>query len=90
MTGILGYNAKTDRFGMLVMDLWKIDGFHCGNTLEVWNYDSEEWIEDRIEYDLERKEWYLVFSQLSGDELEGLKIQVAFAPEVKKQEITKK
>lgn len=76
MTGILGYNTQNDRFGLLVMDLWEIDGFHCGDTLKVWNSDTEEWIDDRIEFNGERKEWYLVFSRLSDDELEGLKVKI--------------
>ncbi|MBQ1388000.1 MAG: DUF5348 domain-containing protein [Clostridia bacterium] len=76
MTGILGYNVKNDRFGLLVMDLWKIDGFHCGDTFEVWIYDTEEWKEDRLEFDWVRNEWYLVNLGLSGDYLCGLKIRV--------------
>ena len=31
--GILGYNYKNDRYGLLVTDLWEIDGFSCGNRL---------------------------------------------------------
>ena len=33
--GRLGYNRKNDRYGLLVTDLWEIDGFSCGNRLQV-------------------------------------------------------
>ncbi|MBP7188027.1 MAG: DUF5348 domain-containing protein [Ruminococcus sp.] len=71
-TGILGYNSSNDRYGLLVMDLWEIDGFHCGETLEVWNYDKEQWIPTRIE--MNRNGWYLV--GYDADCLEGLKVRV--------------
>lgn len=38
--GILGYNEENDRYGLLVMDLWKVKGFHCGETLEVWDNEN--------------------------------------------------
>lgn len=88
ITGILAYNPSNERFGMLVMDLWKIDGFHCGDCFEVWNSEEEKWIPDRIEkghflkydpYYNKRKIyeiWYLVKTRLSGENLEGLRIRV--------------
>lgn len=33
--GRLGYNSKTNRYGLLQSDLWEIDGFHCGDVLEL-------------------------------------------------------
>lgn len=33
--GRLSYNRKNDRYGLLVTDLWEIDGFSCGNRLQV-------------------------------------------------------
>lgn len=74
MTGIMGYNRKTNRFGLLVMDLWEIAGFHCGDTIDVWNYDTREWIPTRIE--MHDGIWYLVGTNLKGEALEGQKVRV--------------
>lgn len=73
-TGILSYNSSNDRYGLLVMDLWEIDGFHCGECLDVWDYDKEQWIPTRIE--MNRDGWYLVDTPYSGTALEGLKVRV--------------
>lgn len=71
--GFLGYNYDTDRFGVLdVMDLWLDDGLHCGEVFEV--LINDEWVSDRLE--LSGSEWYLVYSKLKGDELEGLKVKI--------------
>lgn len=77
MTGIMGFNSKNDRYGLLVMDLWWIDGFHCGDALEVWDSEKEQWIATRIEMQSKRNDgWYLVGTPYSGAALEGLKIRV--------------
>lgn len=34
ITGKLGYNPKTKRYGLLVTDLWEHTGLHCGEKLE--------------------------------------------------------
>ena len=47
--GILGYNHKNDRYGLLVTDLWEIDGFSCGNRLQV--EIAGEWIDTHMEMD---------------------------------------
>lgn len=47
--GILGYNYKNDRYGLLVTDLWEIDGFSCGNRLQV--EIAGEWIDTHMEMD---------------------------------------
>lgn len=73
ITGILGYNYDEERMGILSFDLWVKDGLHCGETFEV--LVNDEWVADRIEYSSSSKEWYLVYSKLSGAELEGLKIR---------------
>lgn len=71
-TGWLGYNHDNDRIGILNnMDLWEDDGLHCGETLEV--FINDKWVADRLE--LYRGQWYLVYSKLKGDELEGLKVR---------------
>lgn len=72
ITGILGYNSSNDRYGLLVMDLWEIDGFHCGECFDVWDYDKEQWIPTRIE--MNHIGWYLV--GYDADCLEGLKVRV--------------
>ena len=74
-TGRLGYNSDNGRYGVLVMDLWLIEGFHCGDTLEVWDSDSEQWIPTRMEMRW-KNEWYLVGTKYSGKALEGLKVRV--------------
>lgn len=74
MTGIMGYNRKANRFGLLVMDLWEITGFHCGDAIDIWDYDTREWIPTRIEKDTD---WYLVgIIGMRGAKLEGLKVRV--------------
>ncbi len=74
-TGILSYNSSNDRYGVLVMDLWYNDGLHCGESLDVWDYDKEQWIPTRIEMRW-KNEWYLVDTPYSGTALEGLKVRV--------------
>ena len=82
--GILGYNSQNDRYGLLVMDLWEIEGFHCGQTLEVWDSDKEQWIPTRMEmhyqapsFPKKRNDgWYLVSTEYSGTALEGLTVRV--------------
>lgn len=71
-TGRLGYNYNNDRMGILDrMDLWADDGLHCGECFEV--FLNGEWVADRLE--LSKGQWYLVYSKLSGDQLEGLKVR---------------
>lgn len=75
ITGLLGYNSRNDRYGLLVMNLWEIEGFHCGDTLEVWDSESDQWIPTRIEMRW-KNEWYLVGTEYSGTALEGLKVRI--------------
>ena len=82
--GRMGYNSQNDRYGLLVMDLWEIEGFHCGDSLEVWDSDTEQWIPTRMEmhwqapsFPPKRNDgWYPVGTPYSGTALEGLKIRV--------------
>lgn len=71
ITGRLGYNPENDRYGLLVSDLWKIKGFHCGERLEV--LIDDEWIETRIEMN---NEWYLSGTDLAGEDIEYLKARI--------------
>lgn len=71
-TGKLSYNYENERYGILDrMDLWLDSGLHCGECFEV--FINGEWVADRIE--LSKGEWYLVYSKLCGDELEGIKVR---------------
>ncbi|ACD22236.1 hypothetical protein FDE76_12340 [Clostridium botulinum] len=71
-TGILGYNYNNERYSILnAMDLWEDSGLHCGEVLEV--FIDGKWIADRIE--IGKGEWYLIYSKLHGEQLEGLRIR---------------
>lgn len=82
--GILSYNSQNDRYGLLVMDLWEIEGFHCGQTLKVWDSDKERWIPTRMEMHYQAPSfpktrndgWYLVDTPYSDTALEGLTVRV--------------
>lgn len=70
--GKLGYNLITERFGILSkMDLWEVDGLHCGASFEV--FVNDEWVADRIE--MSKGKYYLVNSKIIDDDLEGLKVR---------------
>jgi len=72
--GLLGYNSSNNRYGILNrMDLWEVEGLHCGDCLEV--LIDGEWIVDRIEMSSQNG-WYLVKGKLTCDELEGIKVRV--------------
>ncbi|MCS6131417.1 hypothetical protein DWV13_07155 [Clostridium botulinum] len=71
-TGILGYNYNNERYSILnAMDLLEDSGLHCGEVLEV--FIDDKWIADRIE--IGKGEWYLIYSKLHGEQLEGLRIR---------------
>lgn len=73
--GYLGYNKQTQRYGLLIADLWQNDeGFHAGQSFEVKT--NGEWKKMRIEYDNREKRWYLVSDGAELYELEHLRIRV--------------
>ena len=82
--GRLGYNAENDRYGLLIMDLWKIKGFHCGTSLDVWDNESDTWIPTKMamhyqapSFPKKRNDgWYLMGTNYSGQQLEGLRVRV--------------
>ena len=74
MEGRLGYNNELERYGVLVSELWKKDGLHCGECFDI--FINGEWISDRIEYNHKIKNWYLVKSKLVGEELEYLRVRI--------------
>ena len=71
--GRLGYNPSNKRYGLLVSDLWEINGFHCGNHIQVLL--NGEWVATQIEMDM-NEQWYLVGVNKAGRELEGLKVRI--------------
>lgn len=70
--GRLGYNGSNDRYGLLVMDLWEHNGFHCGEGLQVLVDDN--WIDTRMEMDNARN-WYLVGTEYRGN-LEYVRVRI--------------
>ena len=74
--GRLGYNRKNDRYGLLVTDLWEIDGFSCGNRLQV--EINGEWVDTHMEMDWSTGKgvWYLTGTDFKGAELENKKVRV--------------
>lgn len=70
--GRLGYNSENNRYGLLVMDLWKIQGFHCGEPLQV--KIDDKWIDVTME--MKDEEWYLKCTDLKGEDLEYQIIRV--------------
>jgi len=71
---ILGYNIENDRYGILEMDLWVNEGLHCGESIEV--FVNDRWIKDRMEYDHNINNWYLVETRLIGEQLEYVKVRL--------------
>ena len=72
LQGRLGYNARNGRYGWLLVELGKKEGFHCGDKMEV--LIDGKWVETRMEMSLDRK-WYLK-GTLYYDDLEYLKVRV--------------
>lgn len=75
ISGKLGYNPKTKRYGLLVADLWEHTGLHCGERLEI-QVDGA-WIGTRMELNPKRQ-WYLAGTPYCGD-LENIKARVSRA-----------
>lgn len=71
--GRLGYNRENRRYGLLVTDLWEVDGFHCGQAIEI--KVAGKWINTRFEMN-PAGQWYLVGTDLVGDDLEFLKARI--------------
>lgn len=71
--GYLSYNYDNNRISVIDrMDLFISDGLHCGECFEV--FINDEWKADRLEMTWD-KNWYLVYSKLKGNQLEGLKVR---------------
>lgn len=69
MEGRLGFNRENGRYGLLVTDLWEVEGFHCGQRVSV--KIAGEWVDTRFEMNPA-----LVGTDLVGDDLEFLKARV--------------
>lgn len=82
ITGTLSYNSQYDRYGLLVSDLWEIEGFHCGQSLELLK--NGQGIPTRVEMHYQaptfpkkrNNGWYLFGTEYSGTALEGLTVRV--------------
>lgn len=91
VTGTMSYNRQKGRYGLLVMDLWEIEGFCCGDSFEVWDSENERWIDTRMEmhwqaptFPPKRNDgWYLVGTSYRGIALEGLKIRLKIKEDTK-------
>ena len=73
ITGKLGYNIRTQRYGLLVADLWEHTGLHCGEPVEI-KVDGA-WRKTRMEMNAKRQ-WYLVGTSYCGD-LKNIKARVS-------------
>lgn len=56
MEGRLYFNSETQRYGLRAGAVWVVDGFHCGEPLEVMIDGT--WVKTRIEVDAGGN-WYL-------------------------------
>lgn len=67
--GYLFYNESCDRYGIKTAGTNEIinDGLHCGECLQIYDPAKEEYINDRIEYDHDGGQWYLVYSRKAGN-----------------------
>lgn len=75
--GRISYNADADRYGVLVSDLWRVSGLHCGDRLRVMIDAS--WQPAHMEYDHRRQQWYLILddgSQIYGNDMEYMRVQI--------------
>lgn len=70
--GRLGFNSENGRYGLLVMDLWEIDGFCCGEALQV--QVEGKWIPSRMEMTADG-EWYLTGTPFVGNDLEFKRVR---------------
>lgn len=75
----LGFNVENGRYGLLVFDLWEIEGLHCGQALQWYSFEKEEWVKDRLECDYPGNGphcWYFFISKKKGIDLEGLRVRL--------------
>jgi hypothetical protein len=68
--GMLSFNDGTGNFDILIDDI--VSSKICkGEDIEIWI--NGRWLKDRLEY---IDDWCLLFNQLEGNELEGLKVRI--------------
>lgn len=82
MIGVLSYNSSNNRYGLLAMDLWQIEGFRAGQCLDLWDDLSKQWIPTKMlmhyqapSFPQKRPDWYLSGTDYRGKSLEGLKVR---------------
>ena len=73
VTGLLGFNLKNKRYGMVSYDGWINKGFQCGDVLDVWLHGC--WVRTSMESD--GKDWYLFGTDPSGKQMEWRAVRVA-------------
>lgn len=73
LEGRLGYNYQTDRYGLLISDLWAHTGLHCGEPLEI--LIDDKWTPTRMEM-ASGGIWYLVGTNYRGNELEYVRARI--------------
>ena len=67
--GRLYYNADQGRYGLMSHGKWVVEGFHCGDLLDV--LVDGRWIQTRVEM---AEDWYLV--DLPGVVMYDLKARI--------------
>ena len=72
MTGHLGYDHSSGRYGLLVSDLFERH-FHCGDKLMI--EDEGEWTTTTMEMTPDG-EWYLKGTQFKGKSLDGIRAKI--------------
>jgi hypothetical protein len=72
--GTMFYNAALNRFDIAYGISDYHGGLHCGECFDVLM--CGKWIPTRIEYDHEKKLWYLIGLKISGMELKDLHVRI--------------
>lgn len=82
LTGRLYFNHQNGRWGIVNSDdLWSYEGLHCGEPIEWYNSENDEWIVDPIEgtYPGNNPQcWYFATSGLKGIALKNLKVRMRY------------
>ena len=69
--GRLYYRSDLGRYGLMSHGKWVVEGFHCGDHLDVWI--DGRWVPTRVEMTAD-EDWYL--ADLPGVVLYDLKARI--------------
>ncbi|MPN05515.1 hypothetical protein SDC9_152766 [bioreactor metagenome] len=58
--GKLFYDSELDRVNVSFGNGLYGDGFHCGDTFEIYNPENSQWEWQRLEYSHSDEEWFFV------------------------------